>query len=58
MNSLENEAGLGCLYHLDCHIIHIELQLMEIMAGAISVDSLLNFETIKYFNNEQLETAR
>jgi len=27
-------------------------------AGAIAVDSLINYETIKHFNAEELETQR
>jgi len=28
------------------------------MAGAIGVDSLINYETIKHYNAEELETQR
>ena len=35
-----------------------DMNRMENQAGNRSVDSLLNYETVKYFNNEKLESAR
>lgn len=39
------------------HFRH-EMNRLDSDANAQSVDSLLNYETVKYFNNEQLEYAR
>ena len=35
-----------------------DMNRLENQAGNRSVDSLLNYETVKYFNNEKLESAR
>ena len=56
MNQLDNEVR-GKKISVFLRGVHVRL-LMRFKGATLAVDSLINYETVKYYNNEELEANR